>query len=203
MRISDDRYNRERNKMEIAVRLIRHEARTLTIREWTGLSEDRIRRLYRTYVQHSGSRRIVRHRGKSPRQSAYFFRSPERCFQAVQLASVYIMFGLVRVSASAVESRCETGVISSCVLLCRAYETYLELHAHGERLSFEHAWFLLLALARRREIGVSICARCGGVQLRDLLARRRTPCGNCETGSHDLPLTAPAPARKHVSMTNA
>ena len=43
MRISDDRYNRDRQNMEIELRLIGHEARTLTIREWTGLSDDRIR----------------------------------------------------------------------------------------------------------------------------------------------------------------
>jgi hypothetical protein len=39
---------------------------------------------------------------------------------------------------------------------------------------------LLLALARRDELGISRCADCGGVRLRDLLAKRRPTCANCE-----------------------
>ena len=45
MRISDDRYSRERARMELALRFLHHEARTQTIRAWTGLSDDRIRKL--------------------------------------------------------------------------------------------------------------------------------------------------------------
>ena len=45
MRVSDDRYTRDRQKFDLAVRLIRHEARTFTIRQWTGLSDDRIRKV--------------------------------------------------------------------------------------------------------------------------------------------------------------
>ena len=41
MRVSDDRYTRDRQKFDLALRLIRHEARTFTIRQWTGLSDDR------------------------------------------------------------------------------------------------------------------------------------------------------------------
>ena len=198
MRISDDRYTRDRQNMEIAVRLIGHEARTLTIREWTGLSDDRIRKLYRTYVAGQGTRKVLRHRGKSPRQAAYFFRNAERHFQAAQLASLFVMLGLLRGSALGVESRAELGSLASCLLLCQAYETYIELHAPAERLSFEHAWFLLLALARRREIGLSSCQRCGGVRLRDLLSRRGAVCSHCDSGNLQLPFSddpaAPAAA---------
>ncbi len=191
MRISDDRYTRDRQNLEIAVRLIRHEARTLTIRQWTGLSDDRIRKLYRTYVATQGAR-VLRHRGKSPRQTAYFFRNPDRHFQAAQLASFYVMLGLLRFSALGIEARCEPRSLAACLLLCQAYETYVELHAAAERLSFEHAWFLLLALARRREIGLSPCPRCGGVKLKDLLSRRGASCSRCEQGNLELPFGDPA-----------
>jgi hypothetical protein len=50
MRISDDRYNRERLSLDLALRFLRHEARTQTIRAWTGLSDDRIRKLDRRCV---------------------------------------------------------------------------------------------------------------------------------------------------------
>jgi hypothetical protein len=44
MRISEDRYSRERLSLDLALRFLRHEARTQTIRMWTGLSDDRIRK---------------------------------------------------------------------------------------------------------------------------------------------------------------
>ncbi len=37
MRISQDRYQHERKRMELALRMLRHEARTQTIRGYTGL----------------------------------------------------------------------------------------------------------------------------------------------------------------------
>lgn len=51
--------------------------------------------------------------------------------------------------------------MESGTLLCQAYEAYLELHV-PVNISFEHAWFLLLALARRDEVGVARCEDCGG-----------------------------------------
>ena len=45
MRIHDDRYNRDRRRFEVALRFIQHEARTHTIRIWTGLTDDRIRKV--------------------------------------------------------------------------------------------------------------------------------------------------------------
>ena len=178
MRVSDDRYTRDRRKFDLALRLIRHEARTLTIRQWTGLSDDRIRKLYRSYILEQDSRGILRHRGKSPRQAAFFFRNPELNFQAAQLASLFLMYGLVGCNGRGVEPRYHVGSLDSGNLLCQVYEAYLELHAPAG-ISFEHAWFLLLALARRDELGFARCTNCGGLQLSDLMARRRVTFGPC------------------------
>lgn len=180
MRISDDRYTRDRGRFDLALRLIRHEARTFTIRQWTGLSDDRIRKLYRSYVlENEHAATVHRHRGKSPRQPAFFFRNPEVGFQAAQLASLFVVCGLLRGTALGLESRYRLDSLDSGVLLCQAYEAYAELHSPAI-ISFEHAWFLLLALARRDELGVTRCPACGGVRLRDLLARRSSSCASCE-----------------------
>jgi hypothetical protein len=179
MRVSDDRYTRDRQKFDLALRLIHHEARTFTIRQWTGLSDDRIRKLYRSYVLESAPRDVLRHRGKSPRQAAFFFRNPELNFQAAQLASLFVMYGLVHGNDRGVEPRYRVGSLESGALLCRAYEAYLEMHEPAV-ISFEHAWFLLLALARHDEVGIARCEICGGVHVRDLLARHRLDCGNCD-----------------------
>ncbi|HTX05274.1 MAG TPA: hypothetical protein VMD06_05560, partial [Steroidobacteraceae bacterium] len=74
MRISEDRYDRDRQRLELALRFLTHEARTQTIRAWTGLTDDRIRKLYRSYLSRAACY-VPRHRGKSPHQSAYFTRS--------------------------------------------------------------------------------------------------------------------------------
>jgi hypothetical protein len=180
MRVSDDRYTRDRQRLDLALRLIHHEARTLTIRQWTGLSDDRIRKLYRSYVMDHHAQRIHRHRGKSPRQAAFFFRNAELNFQAAQLASLFVMYGLLCGSDAELQPRYRVGSLESGTLLCQAYEAYLEFHAPAS-ISFEHAWFLLLALSRRDELGVARCKVCGGVRLRDLLTKRRLTCGNCES----------------------
>jgi len=180
MRVSDDRYTRDRQRLDLALRLIRHEARTFTIRQWTGLSDDRIRKLYRSYVMNDAADRVQRHRGKSPRQAAFFFRNPELNFQAAQLASLFVVYGLLHGSERGVESSYRVGSLESGTLLCQAYEAYLVFHA-PVTISFEHAWFLLLALARRDELGVARCETCGGVRLSDLLAKRRLACGTCES----------------------
>jgi hypothetical protein len=180
MRVSDDRYTRDRQKFDLALRLIRHEARTFTIRQWTGLSDDRIRKLYRSYVlERDESRVVLRHRGKSPRQAAFFFRNPELNFQAAQLASLYMMYGLMRGNDRGIEPRYRVGSLESGALLCRAYEAYVDMHKPAG-ISFEHAWFLLLALARHDEVGVARCALCGGLRVRDLLAKHKLACGNCD-----------------------
>jgi hypothetical protein len=179
MRVSDDRYTRDRERLDLALRLIRHEARTFTIRQWTGLSDDRIRKLYRSYCQHGDAVAVTRHRGKSPRQAAFFFRNPEVTFHAAQLASLFLIYGLVGAAEGGLESRYRAGSLESGTLLCQAYEAYLELHAPAS-ISFEHAWFLLLALARHDEVGIARCENCGGVRLRDLLSRRKQSCANCQ-----------------------
>lgn len=178
MRVSEDRYTRDRLRLDLALRLIRHEARTCTIRLWTGLSDDRIRKLYRSYVEERGPSAVRRHRGKSPRQAAYFFRNPETCFQAAQLASLFLLHGLIVAGSGGIESRYRIGAVDSGLLLCRAYEAFVDLHAPA-RISFEHAWFLLAALAGRAELDLARCTDCGGVRLRDLLARRDPLCAHC------------------------
>jgi len=188
MRVSDDRYTRDRERFDLALRLIRHEARTFTIRKWTGLSDDRIRKLYRSYVSSEQAATVHRHRGKSPRQAAFFFRNAEVSFQAAQLASLFVVYGLLGVSRLGIESRYRVGSLESGALLCLAYEAYVELHLPAS-ISFEHAWFLLLALARRDELGIARCAACGGVRLHDLLARHRTTtCANCGPAGVAAPL---------------
>ncbi len=189
MRVSDDRYTRDRQRLDLALRLIRHEARTFTIRQFTGLSDDRIRKLYRSYVLHQDPRDantsvLRRHRGKSPRQAAFFFRSPELRFHAVNLACLYVLCGLLRATSNGVESSCRVGSLESGALVCGGYEAYRELHSPAF-ISFEHAWFLLLALGRGDEITLKACTQCGGMRLEDRFAKRGSACLACASGNDE------------------
>jgi hypothetical protein len=146
-------------------------------------------KLFRSYVMNLDARRVLRHRGKSPRQAAFFFRNTELNFQSAQLASLYVICGLLRGTDSGLEPRYRVGSLDSGTLLCQAYEAYLELHAPAG-ISFEQAWFLLLALARRDAVGISRCGVCGGVRLRDLLAKHKLACGTCGPAD-SVPASAP------------
>jgi hypothetical protein len=179
MRISDDRYSRDLQRIDLALRLIGHEARTFTIRQWTGLSDDRIRKLYRSYVACRPVVPVLRHRGKSPRRVAFFFRTPELHFQATQLAGLFLMHGLLEGGDDGVEARYRLGSLDSGGLLIQSYEAYRTLHIPAA-ISFEHAWFLLFALGRRSEIRVQRCAACGALQLCDPYARKTGGCAGCQ-----------------------
>ena len=180
MRITDHRYTRDRLRFDLALRMIRHEARTCTIRLCTGLTDDRIRKLYRSYVLACPEACTVRRRrGKSPRQIAYFTRNPAAHLEASLLAGLFGTVGLLdscRTSAEAQRS------LEFGELFCDAFETYGHLWTRAQ-LSFEHAWFLLFALARGEELKVEYCPACGGIFVRDAFVITQDRCPLCRLKS--------------------
>lgn len=174
MRITDERYHRDRLRYDLALRMIGHEARTCTIRSWTGLSDDRIRRLYKAYVEHDNPLPVRRHRGKSPQQPSYFLRTQAIQIEGTLLALVLGSSGLLWIA----RGRAPTRGLDFGTRFCDAYETYLGLARHGA-LSFEHACLLLQALESGDEICLWVCPRCAGPYLRDALAVDRRTCPLC------------------------
>ena len=154
MRISDDRYHRERLRMELALRLLRHEARTQTIRAWTGLSDDRIRKLYRSYLSEA-QRYLPRHRGKSPHQIAYFTRSLRLQEETAVLASALSLLGVVPAAAEP-QAAGPPRRLTRGELLCQAFEAY-RLALPAAQISFEHAVFLATALSRGDQLRLGGC----------------------------------------------
>ena len=186
MRIHENRYNRDRQRHDLALRFIQHEARTRTIRTWTGLSDDRIRKLYRACI-HDGEQAPVRHRGKSPQQTGYFVRSPEMRQETALLASVCYLLGVVPLSQIADASRSLPGMQRG-ESLCAAFETYRRL-VPDSRISFEHAVFLVFALARADELRAAPCADCTGLIVIDRYSPAARRCLACEnTTQACLPL---------------
>ena len=124
MRVTDDRYNRDRLRLETALRLIGHEARTQTIRRWTGLSDDRIRKLFRSYIRPGAG--VRRHRGKSPQQVGFFLRGGSD--DAHALAAMLLLFGVLPARTAAARTPDDASSplpsLSRGRPLCEAYETY-------------------------------------------------------------------------------
>jgi hypothetical protein len=194
MRICDDRYSRERARMELALRFLRHEARTQTIRAWTGLSDDRIRKLYRSYMSHV-RRELPRHRGKSPHQVAYFTRSLRLQEESALLASMLSLLGVLpaaahgtgAVAAAAAASACASGSAAAALplagvrrgeLLCQAFEAF-RLLLPAAQISFEHAVFLVTALARGDQLRLGDCGACGSLMVTERFPLRLARCAHC------------------------
>ncbi len=177
MRISDDRYTRDRLRIDLALRFIRHEARTHTVRHWTGLSDDRIRKLYRTYLLEAGPCSVQRHRGKSPSQTAFFTRSSQMRRESGALAGLMALFGIVLVDAEPDATRAVASVARGS-LLCEAYETYRSL-VRAPAISFEHAVHLATELTRATELRVSPCRSCGALTLAERIELRAPVCADC------------------------
>jgi len=180
MRISDHRYNRDRLRFDLAIRMMRHHARTSTIRAWTALSEDRIRKLYKAYLLQRPSGAQVRRRGKAPRQAVYFLQTAALCFEATTLAALLHAARLVPLADEPARPLLPEGAalitLDRAQRFCAAYETYIRLCPAG-RLSFEHAWFLATSLVLRDGIQLIRCTLCGRLYLAEAGCQMAPSCG--------------------------
>ena len=180
MRLTDDRYSGERSQFELALRMIRHEARTRPIRECTGLSDDRIRKLYNRYFRGGGRTGIKRRRGKSPRQITRFVKNSQNQLQATTLVALFSAGLLIRIdSEDAVHPCWPRPGVEFGHRLCRAYETYLLLHKNPQ-LNFEWAWNLLQCISHNDELFLATCRNCSVLYVQDAYALDRGACPACE-----------------------
>lgn len=173
MRAGEARYQHELRSMDLALRFIRLEARTSTIRAFTGLSNDRIRKLSQQYARSS-----YRHRGKSPQQAGYFSRSAKVRHQASFLAGLFYSCGLLPGEPSAVAAAALPGLASG-ELLCDAYAYYLKVVPQPQ-ISFEHAIFLAQCLLRGDQLRMACCVECYIPLVVELLPYGPRRCNYCE-----------------------
>jgi hypothetical protein len=171
MRAGEARYQHEIESIDLALRFIRLEARTSTIRAFTGLSCDRIRKLSHQYAHPS-----YRHRGKSPHQAGYFIRSAKVRHQASFLAGVLCSCGLSIDEPSA-------GATFACLatgeLLFDAYEYYRQV-VSTPVISFEYAVFLAQCLLRGDQLRLVCCVDCNIPLLAEPFPEGPRRCDYCE-----------------------
>ncbi|MBN1240040.1 MAG: hypothetical protein JXB36_16170 [Gammaproteobacteria bacterium] len=180
MRATDHRYRGEKERFELALRMIRHEARTGTIRFWTGLSDDRIRKLYTSYFKFAEAP-VRRRRGRSPSQVAPLVKTPLRALESGVFANLLLANGLLSADATPANL---SGNIAMGHRFCECYETYCALVPRAS-LSFEWGWNLLLSIQRGDELGIRHCDVCSVGYVFDLLALPQPSCPACATFAHN------------------
>lgn len=190
MRLTDERYDRDRQRHDLALRFIQNEARTRTTRCWTGLTDDRIRKLYRAFIDPRATLR--RHRGKSPQQPGYFLRSRPQQRETAALAALLLMFGVVPAAPLAGVGRSLPGLARG-ERLCEAFEAYRRISPQAP-ISFEHAVFLATSLAAGTSLRLLACRHCDALAVVDPMALRTLHCLACDRPLRWPARTAPAGA---------
>ncbi len=178
-------YLEERRRTELALRMIGHEARTCTIKQCTGLSDDRIRRLYGRYFKTADEGEdaapapvVRRQRGKSPSRTTVYVRNPVKQCEATTLTMLLLAFDVLCLTEDGAmvtplpEESPEHGL-----RFCAAFETYRAVH-RSPHFCFERAWGLARALQRGDELVLMGCVSCAGVYVHHLLEldEGRCPC---------------------------
>lgn len=178
MRATDNRYASEQRQFQLAIRMIGHEARTRTIKQCTGLSDDRIRKIFNTYFAQATS--VRRRRGKSPRQVSRFVKSAEHRLQSTTLVALFAAGRLVRIDSDLSVAPCwPRPDIESGHRLCRAFETYTLLH-RPPLFNFEWAWNLLTSICYNDELYLAACRVCEAAYVEDAYALPSGLCPCCE-----------------------
>jgi hypothetical protein len=180
MRISDDRYSRDRLRLDLALRFIHHEARTHTIR--AGPASPTTASASSTapiFVRPAAPRlraTAASHRGR--RHSSH--RSP----RIRREAAVFAVSQPVRADHTAaitVDRRAQPlPTVARGALLCESLQNLRAL-VDDPLISFEHAVYLVGALDCGDELRVAHCRDCAGVLVTDRLALRAAICNDCAT----------------------
>lgn len=181
MRVTQNRYDGELGRFQLAIRMLGLQARTSTIGRYTGLSSDRIRKAYSSYVAEHGKNRLPqRKRGRPPSRVEHFFKSRDRHCESTVLVSLFMHAGLL---ASEKWSGCRVPAglspLSQGRRLCDAYEMHRRLVPGGD-MSLELAATMLRALGETNELVIPGCESCGALYIQDAYALDYGRCPFCE-----------------------
>lgn len=171
MRVTQNRYDGELDRFDLAIRMLGLQARTSTIGRYTGLSSDRIRKAYVSYVAEHGKDTMPgRKRGRPPSRVSHFFKTRHRHCESTVLVSLFMHAGLLVPDGPAT---CAVpgalSLLSQGRRLCDAYEMHRQMMPGGE-MSLELAATLLRALAETHELSIACCESCGALYVHDAYA---------------------------------
>jgi hypothetical protein len=175
MRVSNDRYSRDLRSIDLARRMLEHEARTQTIRAWTGLTGERVRNLARSRGSEAdcAARRL---RGPSPSCLRVLLGTARARQEAAAAAGLCRALQVLPEKPTPDARIALPGLVRGERLLA-AFEIFREVIPQA-RLTLEQLVFLVLAVAEGKSCRVDHCTRCHATILMDRLAPR-VLCGCC------------------------
>jgi len=178
MRVSDDRYDQDIRKHNLASRMISLGARNHTIVRWTGLSQYRVQALAKRY--HEALTNDHSRRGISPFQTAFFGQSPTLELESLILAFVCLELKVLSVDTIP-DARAVLPELTRGERLLSAYRWYRRLIPNAQ-ISLERTILLLIEFAEgRSSLCLRRCKSCPGIMLVDLAGIAHSQCPYCRS----------------------
>jgi hypothetical protein len=168
MRVSDQEYTRDERTFHLAVRMMRHEARTNTVCAWTGFTEERVRNLSRSQHRYEKRRQRECRRGPSPKTLAPLLATASLRSEVAALAGLCRLLRVLPDEPLPNARKC-LPTVTLGERLCEVFEFYQEMVPFA-RLTFEQLVFLVFTLAEGRICTLEFCTRCPAVILLDHLS---------------------------------
>lgn len=198
MRVSNDRYSRDLRTIELARRMLLHEARTQTICAWTGLTSDRVRNLARSHGAGDTLPEAQRHRGPSPSRLSALLATARMRSEAAAVAGLCRVLQVLPEKAAPSARKALPALVRGERLLA-AFELFRGVVLQA-RLTLEQLVLLVLTLAEGESWSIDHCTRCHATILIDRLASApRRLCAHCkpdDLGIEELQLDTLAPVRE-------
>src|SRR6185312_15261359 len=174
MKVSEDRYLRHLKPIQLAHRLIRLEVRTHNIMDWTGLSEERVRNLHRSYPNRIPT---IRHRGPTPTRVLPFLRATPLHSEASAALALACLLGAIPVRPLP-NARRDLPSVDAGERLCHGFELYKQI-IPGATLSVDQFILLAITLAQGDDLELVYCVSCHAALLADPLSIAPRICFSC------------------------
>ena len=175
MRVSESRYTRDLRRIQLAQRMIRHEVRTQWICAWAGISDERVRNLYRSYDQRRAG--VQRHRGPPPTAFRPFLRTSSMRSEASALAGLACALEVIPPEPHP-NARKTLPSVERGERLCHTFELF-QIVVRASRLTMDQLILLVLTLAEGKELEVGLCSHCRAAVLFDRLGASPRMCEPC------------------------
>lgn len=170
--VTDNWFDRELRRRELARRLVVHHARTQTISALTNLTHHQLFSLRQRWQV----TQETRHRGPSPTSFSILLSSRSRT-EASALTVLCRVLNAIPPS----NQKCMRKTPSAMEVgerLCEVFEIY-SAYLPQSNFEFEHLMLLAQGLARADVIAIGNCTLCRATILIDLLATRPSVCSHC------------------------
>jgi hypothetical protein len=164
---------------QIAIRLMRNQARTQTIQRFTGVSKDRLA----TLRHRLGIGSDTRFRGPSPYSLGQIMRSPRLRDEGAAIATLCILMGAIRPPLIGGSGTANLFTLNSADRLCDAFELFKECFPTAQ-ITFEQTVLLALSLIRDSTMTLAHCPHCRAAQLLDRMGSPQVRCRGCGSAVH-------------------